>query len=258
MEEVYRNSVVEVRVDAPSAYFVNLADIHHGLNHRELFRQNLNFLLSIPNLYFGLGGDSGNGITRFSKGNPLEEWASGSKQLYALAEDLEPVVSEDRLLYIIKGNHLAGRMENETFHTPEELLAWLLGKPTLYKGAQAIVYFNVKSNCYVHFVEHKAPKRAGIFDWVNADVTWREHFHDNGYLRKLVMEHNKYAKKPIIKEVLEIQSGHWQILPNYQMESGIRPTVPGCWIVEMGGDERKLFPWSNEQLIHMYDRGYKL
>jgi hypothetical protein len=72
------------------------------------------------------------------------------------------------------------------------------------------------------------------------------------------MEHNKYAKKPIIKEVLEIQSGHWQILPNYQMESGIRPTVPGCWIVEMGGDERKLFPWSNEQLIHMYDRGYKL
>jgi regulator of replication initiation timing len=258
MEEVYSRSCVEVRVESPSAYFVNLADLHYGLNHRKLFLKNLDFLKSIPNLYFGLGGDAGNGITRYSKGNPLEEWASGSKQLYALAEDLQSLVDENRLLYIIKGNHLAGRMENETFHTPEELLAWLLGKPELYKGSQAIVYFNVNNNCYVHFAQHKSPKRQGVFDWVNADVIWREHFHENGYQRKLVMEHNKYVKKPIIKEVYEVQSGHWQILPEYQMECGIRPTPAGCWIAEMSGEKRKLFIWDNEQLAHMNTKGYQL
>lgn len=257
-EDVYSDSVAEIRVESPSAYFVNLADLHYGLNHRKYFTQYLDFMYKIPNLYIGIGGDAGNGVTRTSKGSPLEEWESGSKQLYALAEDLKPWVESDRLAYIIKGNHLAGRMEHDTYHTPEELLAWILGKPELYKGSQAILYFNVNKNCYVHYTQHKSSKKEDHFAWVNADITWREHHHLNGYKQKMVMEHNKYAKKPIIKEVLEVNSGHWQVLPEYMKEFGIRPTFPGCWIIEMGGEKRFIYPWSNEQLIHIYKRGYSL
>lgn len=254
----YEKSVCNVRVNADRAYFINLADLHYGLNHRGLVLQWLEYLYNIPNLYIGLGGDAGNGVTRGSKGNPLEEWASGSQQLYALAKDLKPWVESDRLLYIIKGNHLAGRMEDDTFHTPEELLAYILGKPELFKGSQAFVYFNVNKNCYVHFAQHKSPKKKDHFAWINADVTWREHTHENAYNRSLVMEHNKYAKHPIIKEVLEINSGHWQIVPEYTKYNGYRPTPTGCWITEMSGTGRDIRVWSNEDLLHMSERGYNL
>lgn len=254
----FHKSVATVRVDSPNAYFVNLADLHYGLNHRGLVRQWLDFLFGIPNLYIGLGGDAGNGVTRASKGNPLEEWASGSKQIYALAEDLKPWVSSDRLKYIIKGNHWAGRLEDDTFHTPEELLAWILGKPELYKGSQAIVYFNVNKNCYVHFAQHKSPKKKDHFAWVNADVTWREHHHQKGYDEYFVMEHNKYAKHPIIKPVYEVNSGHWQILPKYTADAGLRPSPGGCLITEMSGEKRNIHVWTNDQLYHMVKRGYKL
>jgi hypothetical protein len=256
----YEKSACEIRVNAPNAYFVNLADIHQGLNHRKYFQQWLSFLFSIPNLHIGLGGDAGNGITRSSKGNPLEEWASGSKQLYALAEDLKPWVEADRLRYIIKGNHLAGRMEDETFHCPEELLAWILGKPELYKGSQAIMYFNVNSNCYVSFAQHKASKKKDTFAWVNADITWREHTHDApGFEERLIMDHNKFAKRPVIKKIYEINSGHWLIAPTYAMDKGYRPTPPGCIIAELGGgDDRSIKLWTNEQLYQMVQRGYRL
>lgn len=260
-QEEYAKSCVSQRVSAPSAYFVNIADLHYGLNHRKYFLQWLEFLMSIPNLYFGLGGDAGNGVTRGSKGNPLEEWASGSQQLYALAEDLKPIVKENRLLYIIKGNHWAGRLQDETFTIPEELLAWLLGKPELYKGSQAITYFNVNKNCYVNFTQHKSPKstkKASTFHWVNADISWREHYHENSWESKVVMEHNKYTKKPIIKEVYEINSGHWQVLPTYCADIGMRPVLPGCWIAEMSGEKRNINIWSNNQLYEMVKRGYKL
>lgn len=260
MEEVYNKSICRIRVDGTNAYFVNLADLHYGLNHRGLVKQWLDFMFSIPNLYIGLGGDAGNGVTRFSKGDVTEEWASGSKQLYALAEDLRQWVEAGRLLYIIKGNHMAGRMEDETYHTPEELLAWILGDPSLYKGSQVFVYFNVNKNCYIHFIQHKSPKKIDHFSWVNADVTWREHYHQNAWVEKLVIEHNKFVKKPAIKSVYEINSGHWQILPKFTTDSGIRPTPSGCWVAEMSGvmNGRDIKIWSNEQLLYMIKRGYRL
>ena len=256
---VYAKSSCAIKVDADSAYFVNLADIHTGLNDRKMVQDWLQYLYNIPNLYIGIGGDSTNGVTRNSKGNIQEEWCNGSQQIYALAEDLRPWVVSDRLLYIIKGNHGAGRMEDETFHVPEELLAWILGKPELYKGSQAFLYFNVRKNCYVHFAQHKSPKRKDNFTWINADVTWREHDHVTNYDWKMVLEHNKYEKRPIIKKVLEVNSGHWQILPSYVQSMGLRPTPSGCWITEMSGKQREhgLQIWSNEQLVQMVNRGYK-
>lgn len=256
-EDLSRNVAVQ-RVNAPVAYHVNLADLHYGLNDRGLFRENLDFLLSIPNLYFGIGGDCGNGASKISKGNPLEEWASGDKQLYAIAEDLKPAVDANRLLYIIEGNHLAGRYKDTTFHTPEELLAYILGKPSLFKGEQCFLYFNVNKNLYVHYIHHYNTKQPDYFQWINADVTWREHIHQNAVTRKITLDHNKYTKKPIVKVNLDVQSGHWQILPSYIKIKGIRPTPPGCYIVEMGGLERKLFAWDNEQFYHMVSKGYKV
>ena len=73
--------------------------------------------MSIPNLYVGIGGDAGNGATKLGKSDVTEEWSIGDKQVYELAEILKPYA--DRVLYIIEGNHWAGRRKHDVYFTPE-------------------------------------------------------------------------------------------------------------------------------------------
>lgn len=260
IEKVLKQHTVQIRVDADKAYFTNIADIHMGLNNRRLFQETIEFLLSIPNMYFGIGGDSTNNSTRVSKGNVIEEELVGSEQVYAIVEDLRPLVAANRLLYIIDGNHGAGRMRDLVYSTPEENIAHLLGRPDLYKREQVIVYFNVRKNCYVHFAQHASGKKREKFAWVNADVVWREHIHEYKAESNVVVEHNKYAKKPIIKEVWEIYSGHWQVLPSYVKMNGYRVVLPGCYIVEMSGvaGDWRITPWRDDHLFHAIANGYKV
>lgn len=53
--EDLRKHIVTFRTDEEVAYFTNLSDIHWGLCNRELFIETFNYLMSIPNMYVGIG-----------------------------------------------------------------------------------------------------------------------------------------------------------------------------------------------------------
>ena len=216
IQEELKDHIVKFRVDSEVAYFVNLGDIHWGLCNRELFEKTFKFLMSIPNLYVGIGGDAGNGATKLGKSDVTEEWSVGDKQVYDLAEILKPYA--DRILYIIEGNHWAGRRKHEVYFTPEKMLATLIGKAEIYKEEFCFLYFNVGKNCFVHFVQHMSPKRDGVWDWINADVTWREHHHQRYSKERVVIEHNKFEKIPVPNICDEVWGGTFQVYPSYAKE----------------------------------------
>lgn len=249
-----KSHVVTFRTDVDKAYFVNLADIHYGYCDKEMFVSTFEYLMSIPNLYVGIGGDSTNNATRTSKSNPNEEWLTGDKQIYELAEILKPYA--DRILYIIAGNHGAGRMQDTVFYTPELLLATMIGKPEIYKGEFVFLYFNVGDNCFTHFAQHTSPKRDDHWDFINADFTYREHHHQNYVKKHVVVEHNKFAKVPVPKVCYTIWCGTFQVMPSYGKRLGYKFGVPGCYVVEMRKD-RKSYVWEDTQFVAiMNERGF--
>ena len=198
----------------------------------------MEFLVSLgPNVKVWLGGDSTNTVTRGSKGVPVEEWASGDHQVYALCEDIAPLVNSGQLIGISSGNH-PNRVYNESFITLEMMIACLLGNKELYKGDQGIVYFNVNKNLYTHYIMHKAMRKEFAYDYFNADVTWMEHYHKPSAKSKVIVEHNKYNKKPIVKECWDIYNGSFQTYPKYAKQAGFRPCLPGFFITEMSGYQK--------------------
>ena len=46
------------RINADKAFIVVLSDIHEGINHRAYFKSIIDFILTIPNCYVIIGGDS--------------------------------------------------------------------------------------------------------------------------------------------------------------------------------------------------------
>ena len=254
IQEELKDHIVKFRVDSEVAYFVNLGDIHWGLCNRELFEKTFKFLMSIPNLYVGIGGDAGNGATKLGKSDVTEEWSVGDKQVYDLAEILKPYA--DRILYIIEGNHWAGRRKHEVYFTPEKMLATLIGKPEIYKEEFCFLYFNVGKNCFVHFVQHMSPKRDGVWDWINADVTWREHHHQRYSKERVVIEHNKFEKIPVPKICYEVWGGTFQVYPSYAKEHGYRVGVPGCYVCEMRKSNKKkdLFLLIDDEFVRIMEK----
>lgn len=256
----FSQHVVEVRVNAARAGLAVLSDIHQGLNDRKFLQQTVKFLLSLgPNVKVWLGGDSTNSNTRNSKGNVLEEWASGDGQIYSLVEDIKPLVDSGQLIGISSGNH-PHRVFNEAFITVEMMIACLLGDKGLYKGDQGIVYFNVNKNLYTHYIQHKAMKKENAYDYFNADVTWIEHYHKPSCKPKVIVEHNKYNKQPIVKECWEIFNGSFQTFPAYAKQAGYRPCLPGFFITEMSGMQNNwgVIPYLDHQLHDLVERGYEI
>ena len=258
MANEYLPHIMEVRVNADRAYLAVLSDVHEGLNNRKLLVNSVDFLISLgPTCKVVLGGDSTNSNTRHSKGCPTEEWASGDNQIEALVNDISPLVKSGQLIGILSGNH-PNRVYQETYITLEMMVACLLGDRNLYKGPIGLVYFNVNKNLYVHHIMHKGNKREHGYDFFNADVTWIEHFHKPSAKPKIIVEHNKYNKTPIMKECWDIFNGSFQTMPDYAKRSGYRPYLPGFFITEMSGvpSARGVVPFIDHQLADMIDRGY--
>lgn len=260
LNDSYEKHIMQVRVDGNKAALAVLSDVHEGLNNRRQLQEAVDMLLHLgPNCKVILGGDSTNTTTRNSKGNVLEEWASGDEQVYAIVDDLKPLYESGQLIGITAGNHGA-RAYNDAFINVEMMIASLLGDRSLYKGEFGVVYFNVNKNCYVHHILHKHKKAKNHYDYFNADVTWYEHFHEPYAVPKLVIEHNKYVKKPVAKEIWELHQGSFQVYPDYCKASGIRPTIGGFYIAEMSGNEhqRQVIPYLDHQLHSLIERGYTL
>ena len=220
----------------------------------------MDFLLDLgPRCKVVLGGDATNTTTRTSKGNVLEEWASGEEQILTLADDIRPLKDSGQLVAITSGNH-PNRMYNDVFVNPEMMIASILGDRTLYIGEMGIIYFNVNNNLYVHYILHRHRKTEGYYDYFNADVTWLEHFHAPKAVPSVIIEHNKYQKKPIAKQVWSLWQGSFQEYPNYSKASGNRPLLTGYWLCEMTGNDKKkeVTPYLDHTYRGMIEGGYRL
>jgi hypothetical protein len=257
LAETFLPHIMKCRLDSEYGQLAVLSDVHEGLNNRKYLQQTVKNLLELgENCKVILGGDSTNTTTKHSKGSVLEETLVGDEQVYALVEDIRPLYESGQLLGVIGGNHGA-RAYNDAYISVEQMICALLGNRSLYKGEFGLLYFNVNKNCYVHHILHKNRKTKNYYDYFNADVTWFEHFHEPSAVPKVAIEHNKYTKKPIVKEVWELRQSSFQIFPNYLKASGIRPSLSGFWIAEMSGDEhnKKVTPFMGDTYFDLRKRG---
>lgn len=255
----YKPHIMRVRVEGERAALAVLSDIHEGLNEREYLRDAVDFLLSLgPRCKVIVGGDATNTITRFSRGTPIEEWATGDEQIFSLVDDIRPLYDSGQLVGILSGNH-PQRVYNDTFISIESMIASILGNRNLYKGSMGICYFNVGENLYIHHIIHKHKTTEGAYDYFAADANWYEHKHKPLVRPKIMIEHNKYAKVPVAKQCWDIYQPSFQSLPDYAKSAGYRPSIPGYFICEMSGDKHNkyLVPHLNITYEQMIKNGYK-
>ena len=257
LETSLQPNIMTCRVEGPVAVLAVLSDIHQGLNNRDYFKRTVDNLLKLGDMCkVVIGGDSTNTVTKHSKGDVLEESLVGDKQILELVEDIRPLYESGQLLGIISGNH-GNRAYNDAYITPEMMTASLLGDRSLYKGEFGIVYYNVNKNCYVHHILHKHKRTKNYYDYFNADVTWFEHFHEPYAVPKVAIEHNKYTKKPIAKQVWELHQSSFQVNPTYLKASGIRPSLSGFWVAEMTGNDKdkRVTPYMGDTYFDLMERG---
>jgi hypothetical protein len=255
----YLPNIMRVRVNADKGALAVLSDIHEGLNNREYLQDTVKFLVSLGDrCKVVIGGDSTNTVTRNSKGTTIDEWASGSDQIFALADDIAPLYESGQLIGITTGNHTQ-RVFNDAYITLEAMLASILGDRNLYKGSMGIIYFNVNKNLYVHHILHKHKTTLGAYDFFNADVNWFEHKHKPLIRPKVIIEHNKYAKIPVVKTCYDLFQSSFQMYPDYAKNAGYRPSVPGYFICEMSGDvhNHKVVPYQDSVYRDLLENGYK-
>lgn len=262
LENELKDHSVSFKIDANKAFFVDLADIHWGLCDADRFKTTLETLMKIPNLYFGIGGDAGNGASKLSKANPMEEWCTGDSQIYQLAEIIKPYA--DRCLYIINGNHFR-HQRDQLGYSPEFMLATLIGRPEIYKKEMCFLYLTVGKMNYVLFAQHQARKRDDEFSWINADIVFREHHHQKFYKEHIVLDHNKTEKRPMVRKTYEVWTGSFQVYPNYTKSKGMRPSSIGTYVVELRGHSgnakpkyRQIFIHDDEFVMDQVERGMML
>lgn len=246
------------RVKSDKAFLVVLSDIHEGMNHREYFKSIIDFILSIPNCYVIIGGDSINAVTRSSKGVPTEEWASGDKQIYSLVEDLKPLVETDRIIAIGEDGNHNDRLYNDAYISVNKMIAVLLGIPEKYTGNMCIGMINVNKCCYTLSIVHKNKKTNNYYEYQRVDILVKEHWHDLKYEAKTAFEFNKYAKTVSIVPTYEIYNGSFLNIPSYGMKGGYRPQFIGTYFIELSGKDRNITVWEDSKLYQAIKGGYKV
>jgi len=253
-----KQNIFKLRIDADKAFVVTLSDLHIGAGDRDYIKSIVSFILSVPNMYVILGGDAVNNTTKTSKGCVLEEYATGQQQINMLVEYMKPLVKEKRLIAVLGGGNHERRSYNDCYISIPEMVATLLGVPDFYIPDIAIGYINVKDICYMYGVIHKHKKTRNYYEHLNMDVLILEHTHELNYTEKLVLEHNKYAKKTTVKTVYEIDNGSALALPSYAKFSGYRPLPIGCYIVELSGKKRDVMVWKDIDLYRAIENGYRV
>lgn len=256
--EKLNNHLFTHRINADKAFIVVLSDIHEGLNHRDYFKSIINFIISIPNCFVIIGGDSINASIKGSKGNSVEEWSNGDKQIYNLVDDLKPLVEENRIIAIGEDGNHNDRIYNDAYISVNKMIAVLLGIPEKYTGNMCIGMINVNKCCYTLSVIHKNRKTNNYYEYQRVDLLIKEHWHDLKYECKAVFEFNKTAKTISLVPTYEIYNGSFLNLPDYAMKAGYRPQFMGTYFIELSGKERNISIWEDNKLYLAIRGGYKV
>ena len=246
------------RINADKAFIVVLSDIHEGINHRAYFKSIIDFILTIPNCYVIIGGDSINASIRGSKGNTTEEWSSGDKQIYDLVDDLKSLVDDNRIIAIGEDGNHNDRIYNDAYISVNKMIAILLGIREKYTGNMCIGMINVNKCCYTLSIIHKNRKTNNYYEYQRVDLLIKEHWHDLKYECKAVFDFNKTAKTISLVPTYEIYNGSFLNLPDYGMKAGYRPQFMGTYFIELSGKDRNISIWEDNKLYMAIKGGYKV
>ena len=245
------------RTNQDKMFLVVLSDVHMGACNREYLKEIISFILSIKNCYVILGGDATNSTTATSKGNVLEEQLSGDEQIYAIVEDLKPLVENDRLIAIGEtGNH-GNRIYDNSYISINKMIAVLLGVPKLYKGNALFGFINVNNICYTVSVIHKNRKAKNYYEYARCDILYKEHWHELRYEQKLLYEWNKYNKSLSVIPTFEIYNGSFLNLPEYSLKANYRPQFIGTYFTLLDGKKRYIQPFIDKDLYYIINNGFK-
>ena len=256
LSKTLKENTFNFRLNADRLFIVTLSDLHIGAGDRSYIQSIVDLIASVPNMYVILGGDAINNTTHTSKGNVLEEYATGQEQINMLVEYLEPI--KERIIAICGGGNHEQRSYNDCYISIPQMVATLLGIPEYYTGEMAIGYINVNKICYMYGVLHKHRKTKNFYEHMNMDVLILEHTHELNVREKLVFEHNKYAKCTSVKTVYEIDNGSALAFPSYAKMSGYRTLPIGCYITEFSGIKRDITIWKDVDLFKAIENGYKV
>ena len=257
LSESLRENTFSSRINFDKVFIVTLSDLHIGAGSLEYIQNIIKFILSIPNMFVVLGGDLINNTTKTSKGNILEEYATGQKQIQMAVELLSPLVQDKRILAICGGGNHEKRSYNDCFISIPQMIATMLEIPNLYTADIAIGYIDVRKICYMYGVIHKHFKSKNYYEHLGMDILVMEHTHELNVREKLVLSHNKYAKVTTTKTIYEIDNGSALALPSYAKFAGYRILPIGCYIAELSGTERNIIIWKDSDLYNAIQNGYK-
>ena len=255
LSSTLQNNVFSVRVDKDNAFIFTLSDLHIGLGNLDYIKDIIKFISNIDNAYVVIGGDLTNNSIKNSLGSVLEEYVSGGDQVKLAVELLTPI--KDKILAMIEGNH-EKRTQEAAYISITQMIATMLGIPDRYKQELAIGYISVGAdNCYTYVDLHKHRKTKNYYDFYNADCLVLEHTHEYSFTEKPVIFHNKYTKKPSIRNTYVINNGSALAFPSYAKKSGYSVQTIGTYIIELSGKKRNIKVWKDTDLIDAMNRGYK-
>ena len=255
LSSTLQNNVFSVRVDKDNAFIFTLSDLHIGLGNLDYIKDIIKFISNIDNAYVVIGGDLTNNSIKNSLGSVLEEYVSGSDQVKMAVELLTPI--KDKSLAMIEGNH-EKRTQEAAYISITQMIATMLGIPDRYKQELAIGYISVgDDNCYTYVDLHKHRKTKNYYDFYNADCLVLEHTHEYSFTEKPVIFHNKYTKKPSIRNTYVINNGSALAFPSYAKKAGYSVQTIGTYIIELSGKRRNIKVWKDTDLVDAMNRGYK-
>lgn len=219
-------------------------------HNEKQFDKFLDDILKIKNLYVIVGGDSTDNANVHSASSIFEESCHGFDQIVQLKEKLKKI--KDRILFCRSGNHGYERALKHSKLIPEQILADALDKPFIH--GCGTVFFNVRKNCYVVTTWHNA-KRPERMEWLRSDISFYEHLHKTNYELNLIAEPNKYSKKWMVREKLDVQSGSYLGWGGYSADKGYRPLASKTPIVELSGTDRGMTVYDSPQTIIDLQKG---
>lgn len=250
--------VFSKRIDADKAYLVVLSDIHSGSNSRKYFQEIVNFILEIPNCYVIIGGDAGDFVTQGSKGITLDEDLCGDEQIYALVDDLKPLVDANRVIAIGENGNHSQRIMESVYISPNKMLAVLLGIPKLYTGDMCLGFLTIGNICYTVSVIHKHKQAKNYYEFARVDLLYKEHVHTLSYDQKLVYEWNKYTKSVGVVPTYEINNGSFLNICGYSKRANYRPLWIGTYFTVLDGKKRHIQPFIDTDFKYAIDSGMSI